>query len=203
MDGELELNDGLGYCSASPMFKRNTMPSGFEPEILSYVLITGYPSEAVSLGAAQNPFADPHLDFETIRDLDMGRFGKLSTRYYSSARGTSNELITFEVKGKTSIPSPIQSISPLTELWNPASVPGTFLGEMTFTWTLEDGTVVPAFAKSEYRIASSRDLAAPQMRVITFDLRKDLESFKQSEIIRLYDLAEWNSLSSKILNPNP
>jgi hypothetical protein len=35
LEGQIQLEDGSGYCSATLRFERNRMPSGFEPELFS------------------------------------------------------------------------------------------------------------------------------------------------------------------------
>ena len=49
--GQIRLEDSSGYCSATLDFDRNRMPSGFEPELLSYVVITGYPNVCLVMQA--------------------------------------------------------------------------------------------------------------------------------------------------------
>lgn len=46
--GSIEIASGQGYCSAGVTFDRNHLPRGFAPELLSYVIITGYPGMPIS-----------------------------------------------------------------------------------------------------------------------------------------------------------
>ncbi len=79
LTGQIQLENGSGYCSATLDFDRNLMPSGFQPELLSYVIITGYPNVCLEVGAAQNPFALSTEDFLAHRHLDLGTGGELTT----------------------------------------------------------------------------------------------------------------------------
>jgi len=200
--GELELHEGEGFCIAEPTFDRNAMPKGFQPEVLSGFLITGYPSASRSIGKARNPFDDLKADFKTTREIDLGTYGQLKTSYYSKDRGTNKERVTFNVSGSVKLPKRITSIAPLSEVWRPGRRPNQFTGQMTFTWILEDGTTVHGSAKSRYNIQSEIQLSTEQMRVITFDLATTATGFKQSEVIRLYDVAEWNNVLPNVMNGN-
>src|SRR5262245_41584043 len=200
--GEIELSDGEGSCSATPQFDRSSLPPGFQPELLSYVSITGYPAASLSMGKAVNPFDDLHANFKTTREIDLGKHGQLKTTYYSLHRGTPNEEINFDVSGNVKLEKRIVSISPVNEVWRPTEEPNEFTGEMTFTWHLEDGSVVTGYASGRYEVESSIPLQREQMRIITFDLESSVDSFKQSEIIKLYDLAEWQQVLPRAVNRN-
>lgn len=200
--GEIDLFDGRGYCTASPKFDRADLPTGFQPELLSYVAITGYPSASLSVGKAINPFDDRNANFKTSREIDLGKHGFLKTSYYSKNRGTPDEKIVFNVSGTVKLNKKITSISPINEIWKPTKKQNAFTGEMTFTWGLEDGSVVTGHAKGKYSIESSIKLTRDQMRVITFGLESAVDGFKQSEIIKLYDVAEWQKVLPEALNKN-
>jgi hypothetical protein len=196
--GQIQLEDGSGYCSATIGFERNRMPSGFEPELLSYVSITGYPSVCLAVGPAQNPFALSAEDFQAHRHLDLGSFGELTTTYHSQARRSVHERILFQVKGQVEISEPITGIAPLSEIWIPEKDGSGFQGEMTFTWRLASGRQLCGLARSHYDVPGA-SLERPQMRVITFDLEQGERHFTQYETIRLYDLQEWkDSVREKI-----
>jgi hypothetical protein len=195
--GYIELADGAGFCSAALSFDRKRLPSGFVPELLSYVIITGYPGASLSVGYACNPFTKPTNNFKSVRSLDLGSAGKLKTTYSSKNRGTDEEKLIFQVFGKVDIQDEIVSISPVNEIWMPKENSNNFSGEMTFTWKLKTDKTIFGLAISEYSIQEEK-LSAPQMRVITFDLETGANHFVQHETIRLYDLKEWRDSVRKI-----
>jgi len=196
--GQIRLEDSSGYCSATLDFDRNRMPSGFEPELLSYVIITGYPSVCLAVGTAQNPFALSPEDFQAHRHLDLGSCGELTTTYHSRSRRSSHERILFQVQGQVELPEPFAGIAPLSEVWVPGEDGAGFSGEMTFTWRLASGRQLCGLARSRYDVPGA-SLERPQMRVITFDLELGERHFTQYETIRLYDLQEWKeSVREKI-----
>lgn len=192
--GDIEILEGKGFAAAHPRFARPKLPDDFQPELLSYVAITGYPQASLSMGKATNPFDDSTANFRTEREINLGEHGWLRTEYFSEARGTPKEKVTFKVTGDVKLRKRITSIAPVSEVWTPSKVPNVFHGHMTFTWHLQDGSTVTGFAKGRYEIKSSIQLTKEQMRVITFSLKPDEDGFKQSEVIRLYDLEEWATL---------
>jgi len=195
--GHIELADGAGFCSATLSFDRKKLPSGFVPELLSYIAITGYPGASLSVGSAQNPFTTPTNNFKSVRSLDLGTAGELKTTYFSENRGTGKEKLTFQVFGKVDVQDEIIAISPVSETWTPKENSNSFSGEMTFTWKLKTGKTISGHAVGEYSVQGEK-LSTPQMRVITFDLETGENQFVQHETIRLYDLKEWRDSVKKI-----
>jgi hypothetical protein len=195
--GHIELADGAGFCSAALSFDRKKLPSGFIPELLSYVAITGYPGASLSVGSAHNPFTKPTNNFKSVRSLDLGSAGELKTTYSSENRGTDKEKLTFQVFGKVDIQDEIVSISPVSEMWTPKDNSNAFSGEMTFTWKLKTGKTISGHAMGEYNVQGEK-LSVSQMRIITFDLETGADHFLQHETIRLYDLKEWKDSVRKI-----
>jgi len=187
--GQIRLVDGSGYCSATLDFDRNSMPSGFEPELLSYIVITGYPNVCLAVGSAQNPFSISTEDFQAHRHLDLGGYGELASSYHSRFRQSGCERLLFQVKGQVDLPEPVAAIAPLSEVWIPGEYGAGFLGEMTFTWRLASGRQVCGLARSRYDVPDAH-LDRLQMRVITFDLEQGERHFTQYETMRLYDLQE-------------
>lgn len=194
LHGRIELETGAGFCRATVDFERANLPKGFEPELLSYVAITGYPDASKTIGSAFNPFHKSSKEFECSREIDLGNLGHLKTSYGSENRLTADEQIVFHVTGSVNIDSPIVSIAPVAELWMPVGRADYFNGEMTFTWRLKDGRALAGVAESSYCVPGSGMLQAAQMRVITFGLTKTDTQFVQEEVIRLYDFEEWNQL---------
>ena len=198
LTGQIRLEDGSGYCSATLDFERNRMPSGFEPELLSYVIITGYPSACLAVGPAENPFALSPEDFLAHRHLNLGSYGEMTTTYHSQSRRSDRERILFKVQGQVQLSESVAGIAPLSEVWIPGEDGAGFQGEMTFTWRLASGRQLCGLARSHYDVPGA-SLERPQMRVITFDLEQGARHFTQYETIRLYDLQEWkDSVRGKI-----
>lgn len=99
--------------------------------------------------------------------------------------------MTFNVTGEVNLRDQVISIAPINETWTPDS-DKEFAGEMTFTWKLKSGKALLGHASGKYAI-NNAELLTPQMRVITFNLEVGNNYFRQKEIIRLYDLKEWQS----------
>lgn len=192
--GGIEIASGGGFAAAWCKFDRASLPEGFQPELLSYVAITGYPDASLKIGEAVNPFSDQQANFRTTRALDLGARGRLDAVYGSESRGTPDERIMFRVTGRVDLRERITAIEPLCELWTPSDEKDVFHGRMTFVWRLENGARIAGHAEGSYRVPGTIRLTKPQMRVITFDLESESDGFRQIEAIRLFDLAEWKSV---------
>ena len=194
LSGSVNIKEGSGKCFAELNFDRSELPNGFEPEILSYVTITGYPAASYSEKNSINPFLDLSKDFQTQRVIEIPNVGKLKTIYFSENRGTDKESITFNVSGNISLMSKIKSISPVSEIWRHQKGGKSFKGEMTFTWKLENGESISGCADGIYNIDSKYPLTSDQIRIITFDLKTSRDGFIQHETIKLYNLEEWEKV---------
>lgn len=192
--GGIEIASGGGFAAAWCKFDRAALPEGFQPELLSYVAITGYPDASLRVGEAVNPFNDQRADFRTTRELDLRVHGRLDAVYGSEGRGTVDERIKFRITGHTDLRDQIVSIEPLCETWTPSDEKDVFHGRMTFVWGLKNGSRIAGHAEGSYRVPGTITLTRPQMRVITFDLESESNGFRQIEAIRLFDLAEWKSV---------
>jgi hypothetical protein len=194
LSGQISIVSGMGQCMAKIQFDRDRMPSGFEPELLSFVAITGYPDAAALLGNASNPFNDQNADFITTRELNLSSLGLLHAKYWSNNRETPNETLTFKISGSVKIPDRIIAITSTVEHWISTDIAGEFAGRMTFCWQLVTGELISGYATSVYALPTAPHLTNDQIRIITFDLEVRDDCFVQHEVIKLHDLQEWQSL---------
>jgi hypothetical protein len=193
LNGDVTIHSGVGKCSARLDFDRSTFPAGFQPELLTFMKITGYPEASLSIGAASNPFSVLSGDFQTVRSLDLGSSGWLTSEYGSLGRGSLNERLVFKVTGECRVEQRIRGILPSVELWQKPSSTNLFFGHMNFSWLLADGRTLSGGSASEYRLDSASALDAEHLRMITFGLQSSESSFEQHETIKLYRLSEWEA----------
>ena len=154
-------------------------PDGFPPELLTIMMVTGYPNASRSIDLAQNPFKGINYSYTRKIEFEGQQMVLEATVSLSERRLES----TFQINGHFGPPIALGKVSPIRETWDQVS-DGIIGGQFDASWPLSDGTNAKARTKTQYRIRGARPLPFREQRDINlctenepmkFSLRQEVD----------------------------
>lgn len=139
------------------------IPEGFDPMLLSAVLITGYPNASHSHNNVKNIFKGHSYSYE--RNIDFRNGGKLNLKVKCRRENDLFHSI-FELTGHVEC-NGLTSVEPLVESWQPISL-GHVKGHFMAAWQSDDG-LIAADAFTDYKIENSENQCNVLHRFISID----------------------------------
>ena len=151
LKGDGNIQRGLGLTVGTYNLER--LPRGFQPPLLSSILITGYPNASASVEDTPNIFRDRSYDYR--RNITFRDGGDLSLRARCVLEG-DHITSRFYLTGHVEVPE-LAGVEPLLESWEPNG-PGGIRGHFTIAWRLQNGRgLVTADAESTYQIDTDEE----------------------------------------------
>ena len=144
LQGEGTINDG----HTDGKYDLIQLPEGFSPEILSVVLVTGYPNASETIDQTQNIFKGNSYNY--TRHIKFSDGGELQLQTECVLEG--NHLDSkFTLHGEIN-DIDLVAIQPIVESWEPCGE-GKIKGRFTATWEKQStGEVITASTESDYII---------------------------------------------------
>ncbi len=136
-------------------------PDGFPSELLSIMMVTGYPNASRSIDLAQNPFKG--ISYSYTRNINFeGQQMVLEAKVSLSERRLES---VFHINGQFGAPIALGKVDPIRETWDQVS-DGIIQGQFGASWSLPNGGSAKASTKTQYRVGVANPLPFREQRDI-------------------------------------
>lgn len=205
IEGMSEFKPGTGESMISLEFDRDEFPTGFQPELLTYILFGKlWPSKpfGADMISMFDKFASvpEKLDYNITRSLFlMDKLGKLESYYYCDH--AKEEVLRYVIWGTVNVPMKFtHEMWPLVEIWEPSDKLCFWEGGMHWMWKMQSDVEAEkwlwGYSETDYSFNCTKkvdDLKIKEkiMRVFTFDIEPTDKGFVLHETIKMYEYNEY------------